>query len=67
MNPCKGIHRITCLRKAGCARNLKVKDVQPECIGCPDALTEILDLEGKVIFEYRLKEKVSRKGAKKNK
>jgi len=53
MTPYKGIIRITCTRKSGCLRNLKVKDVQPGCMDCPAAKTEILDLDGKVIFEYR--------------
>ncbi|MBW2606141.1 MAG: hypothetical protein JRD05_00750 [Deltaproteobacteria bacterium] len=64
MIPCRGIHEISCTRKSGCLRNLKAKNVQPECMSCPDALTQILDLEGKVIYEHKIGKKVSRKGAK---
>ncbi len=54
MTPCKGIHRISCTRKGGCIlTNSNEKNVQPGCIACPDALTQIIDLEDKVIFEYR--------------
>ena len=53
MTPYKGIIRIKCnLKKGGCLRNLK-KDVQPGCMDCPQALTQVLDLEDKVIYEYR--------------
>lgn len=52
MRPYNGIIRITCQRKKGCLRNLK-RDVQPGCLDCPEALAGILDLEGKVLFEYR--------------
>ena len=51
MIPCKGIHRIICTRKTDCPRGVK-KNVQPYCISCPDALTQIIDLEGKIIYEY---------------
>ena len=53
MTPYKGIIRITCLKKkGGCLRNLG-EDVQPGCMDCPAAITEILDLEEKAIYEYR--------------
>ena len=53
MTPYRGIIRITCTRKkGGCLRNLK-EDVQPGCMDCPEALTQILDLDDKVIYEYR--------------
>ena len=52
MTPYKGIIRIACTRKSGCLRNLQ-KDVQPGCMDCPEARTEILDLDGKVLFTYR--------------
>lgn len=60
MTPCRGIHKITCRRKSGCTR--KLEDVQPECISCQDALTQILDLEGKVLFEYQVEVKKGTKG-----
>lgn len=63
MTPCRGLHRINCTRKSGCPGNLK-KDVQPECISCPDALTEMVDLEGKVFFEYRIKKQAKGKKLK---
>jgi len=54
MNPYKGIITIKCMRKkGGCLRNLNIDDVQPGCMDCPKALTQILDLDDKVIFEYR--------------
>jgi len=53
MIPYKGIIQITCKKKSGCLRNLKKNDVQPGCMDCPEAVTRILDLDGKVIFEYR--------------
>ena len=53
MAPYKGIIRISCTRKkGGCLRNLG-EDVQPGCMDCPAAVTEILNLEDKVIYEYR--------------
>ena len=55
MIPCKGIHRIICTRKTDCPRGVK-KNAQPDCISCPDALTQIIDLEGKIIYEYQVKE-----------
>lgn len=54
MTPCKGIHRISCTRKNGCPRKLK-KDVQPDCMDCQDALTQIIDLDDKILFEYQIK------------
>ena len=53
MIPYKGIMQISCTRKKGCLRNLKKADVQPGCMDCPEAVTEILDLDGGVVFEYR--------------
>lgn len=52
MKPYRGIIRIICQRKKGCLKNLK-KNVQPGCLDCPEALTEILDLDQKVLFKYR--------------
>jgi len=51
MEAYKGIIRISCKRKSGCLRSLH-QDVQPGCMDCPEALNEILDLEGNVIYEY---------------
>jgi len=51
MNAYRGIIKISCT-STGCLRNLK-QNVQPGCMDCPKALTQILDLEGKVIYEYR--------------
>ena len=54
MTPYKGIINIKCTRKkGGCLLNLKKDDVQPGCMDCPEAVTQILDLENKVIYEYR--------------
>ena len=53
MNPYKGIIQISCTKKKGCLRNLKVSDVQPGCMDCPEAITRILDLDDTVIYEYR--------------
>lgn len=53
MTPYKGIIRIECKRiKGGCLRNLR-ENVKPGCIDCPEAMTQVLDLEDKVIYEYR--------------
>jgi len=47
-----GIIRIRCTRRRGCLRNLH-RDVQPGCMDCPEAVTEILNLDNKVIYTYR--------------
>jgi len=53
MKPYKGIIRIICKRtKGGCLRNLQ-KNVKAGCMDCPDAETQILDLDDKVIYRYR--------------
>jgi hypothetical protein len=64
MKPYKGIIRIVCERKKGCLKNLK-KNVQPGCLDCPKGTTEILDLDEKVLFEYR--SPVQRTGKRKKK
>ena len=64
MKPYKGIIRIVCKKKTGCLRNLKT-NVKPGCMDCPQAVTEILDLDEKVLFEYR--SPVQRTGKRKNK
>ncbi|MEA2014861.1 MAG: hypothetical protein U9N38_06115 [Thermodesulfobacteriota bacterium] len=51
MDAYRGIIRISCKTKS-CLRNLR-HNVKPECMDCPEAITEILDLEGKVIYEYK--------------
>jgi len=54
MTPYKGIINIKCTRKkGGCLKNLKKDDVQPGCMDCPEAVTQILDLDDTVIYEYR--------------
>ena len=54
MTPYKGIINIVCARKkGGCLKNLKKDDVQPGCMDCPEARTQILDLDDTVIYEYR--------------
>jgi len=67
MTPYRGIIQITCKKKSGpsasssgprgCLRpdriGKKTNNVQPGCMDCPEAVTRILDLDGKVIFEYR--------------
>jgi len=52
MKPYKGIVRISCGKKKGCVKNLR-ENVQPGCLDCPQAVTEILDLDEKVLFKYR--------------
>ena len=52
MKPYKGIIKISCTKKTGCLRNLH-KDVEPGCMDCPAAVTEILNIEGKKIFTYK--------------
>ena len=52
MTPCKGIHRIVCTMAGGCPR--KLKNIQPDCISCPEAVTQILDLERNVLYEHRI-------------
>lgn len=66
MTPCKIIGQISCTRKKGCLRNLK-EDVQPGCMDCPEALTEITNLEGKTIYEYRSPEQRTGTRTKKTK
>lgn len=53
MTPYRGIIRISCsLKKANCPRKM-VENMKPECLSCENALTEVLDLDGNVIYEYR--------------
>jgi len=65
MIPYKGIVQISCTKKKGCLRNLKKNDVQPGCMDCPEAITQILDLEGTVIFEYSAKSGTVKTGKRK--
>lgn len=65
MTPYRGIINIICKKKSGCLRNLG-KDVQPGCMDCPEAVTQILDLDDKVIFEYKSPEVKTGKRVKKN-
>ena len=53
MKPYKGIIRISCEGKKGCLKNLK-KNVQPGCMDCPEGITEILDLDEKVLFKIKV-------------
>ena len=66
MKPYKGLVKISCKTKDTCARKVQV-NVQPLCmvLNCPEALIEILDLDGKVLAS--VKPKPSRKQAKDNK
>jgi len=53
ITPYKGVIVISCsVGGAGCLRNLK-EDVQPGCMDCPKAVSRVVDLEGKDLFEYR--------------
>ena len=52
MKPYKGIIRIVCGLKKGCLRSLH-KDVQPGCMDCPKAITQIINLSGEVLYEYK--------------
>ncbi len=53
MKPYKGQFQIVCKKKGGgCLRNLN-KDVEAGCMDCPNALTQVLDLAGAVIYEYQ--------------
>jgi len=62
----KGILQISCTKKKGCLRNLKKDDVQPGCMDCPEAITRILDLEGKVIYEYSAKGGTAKTGKRRS-
>jgi len=65
MTAYRGIINIICTRKkGGCLRNLG-SDVQPGCMDCPEALTQVLDLDDKVIYEYRSPEQRTGKRKKK--
>jgi len=44
-----------------------LRSVQPECISCAYALTQILDLEDKIIYEHRSPEIKTGKHTKKQK
>nr|BDD47299.1 hypothetical protein 2 [bacterium] len=64
MTPYKGIIRVSCKRKkGGCLKNLQ-NNVEPGCMDCEDSVSEILDLEDKVIYEYRSPEVKSGKRVK---
>ncbi len=53
MKPYRGQFETECTIKGeGCLRNLR-KGVQPGCMDCHKAITRIVDLDGKVLFEYR--------------
>jgi hypothetical protein len=66
MKEYRGIVRIECTRKAGCPRKLK-QNVQAGCLDCPEAVTRIVDLVDKVMFEYRAPEaKPGRRSTKKS-
>jgi len=50
MTPYKGIVRISCTKKKhGCLQ--KLQNVEPGCMACASGLTEILDLEGRVVAQ----------------
>ena len=51
MKAYRGRINIECTRETGCLKNLK-EDVQPGCMDCPEAISKIIDLEDKVIYEY---------------
>jgi len=64
MKPYRGIIKIVCRKKGGCLKNLK-ENIKPGCIDCPEAKTQILDLEDNVLFEYESpKEKTGKRVAK---
>lgn len=63
MTPYKGIIRIRCETKGACALKL-IDNVQADCMACPDAVTEVLDLEGKVLHESRALAAIKKKPAK---
>jgi len=52
MTPYKGILKIVCNAKKGCFKGLR-DNMKPECTACPEGVTQILDLEGKVLFETK--------------
>lgn len=64
MKAYKGLIKITCGETKGCLRNLKV-NVQPGCMDCPKAVTEIIDYDEKVLYEY--KSPAVKTGKRKNK
>ena len=53
MKPYKGLVKISCKRKDTCPKKL-TGNVKPECLHCPEALTENVSLEGKVLASARL-------------
>ena len=53
MTPYKGKIKLVCIEKSGCRRKLKTGDVQPSCMDCLAAITQVIDLDGKIIFEYK--------------
>ena len=56
MKEYRGIVRIECTRKAGCPQGLR--NVQATCMACSEAVTRIVDLEGKILHESRALEAI---------
>jgi len=54
MTPYAGIIKVHCRKKKNesCPRKL-ITDVEPECLSCPESLTQIMSLDDKIVFEYR--------------
>ncbi len=62
--PCKGIYRILCNDDSCSFDRIRIS---PECIGCPSSLVEIVDLDGKVLNTFPIKEKEEEKKKEKTK
>ena len=60
MKPYRGIIRINCSEKSGCTK--KEKSIGPNCMGCQSGVTEIIDHEGKSLYEHK---QVTKPAAKK--
>lgn len=52
MTPYKGIVKLSCAAIGRCTL-LLTENVEPRCIGCPESVVEIVDLEGKKLFELK--------------
>ena len=57
MTPYRGIIQIECTVKGECMRGVR-KDVRADCTACPEAITRIVALDGKVLHESRALEAV---------
>ena len=66
LTPYKGVIRIICGTKGACPVKLK-NDVVASCIDCPDAVTYVLDLDGRAVHIHKAKETGKKREAAKAK